>query len=86
MKVVAQQPADWSQDKGFDIAQDMIQAHPDISVFFGQADAMALGAAQAVKDANMNTKPLVLGFDGDKAGLQAVHDGKVNATWSSRPS
>jgi ribose transport system substrate-binding protein len=80
MKVIAQQPADWSQDKGFAVAQDMIQAHPDISVFWGQADAMALGAAQAVANANMNPKPMVLGFDGDKAGLQAVHDGKVNAT------
>jgi ribose transport system substrate-binding protein len=80
MTVVAQQPADWSQDKGFAVAQDMIQAHPDITVFWGQADAMALGAAQAAANANMNPKPMVLGFDGDKAGIQAVHDGKLDAT------
>jgi|tagenome__1003787_1003787.scaffolds.fasta_scaffold20984073_2 ribose transport system substrate-binding protein len=81
LKVVAERPTDdWSQEKGFANAQDMIQAHPDITVFWGQADAMALGAAQAAANANMNPKPLVLGFDGDKAGLQAVHDGKVNAT------
>jgi ribose transport system substrate-binding protein len=81
LKIVAEQPTDdWSQAKGFANAQDMIQAHPDITVFWGQADAMALGAAQAAANANMNPKPLVVGFDGDKAGLQAVHDGKVNAT------
>jgi ribose transport system substrate-binding protein len=81
LKIVAERPTDdWSQEKGFANAQDMIQAHPDITVFWGQADAMALGAAQAAANANMNPKPLVLGFDGDKAGLQAVHDGKVNAT------
>jgi len=81
LKIVVEQPTDdWSQEQGFANAQDMIQAHPDISVFFGQADAIALGAAQAAANANMNPKPLVVGFDGDKAGLQAVHDGKLDAT------
>jgi ribose transport system substrate-binding protein len=80
MKVVAQQPAEWDQEKAFKVAQDMIQAHPDVSVFWGQADAMALGAAQAVANANLNPKPLVVGFDGDLAGLAAVRDGKVDAT------
>lgn len=80
VKIIAEQPTDdWSQAKGFANAQDMIQAHPNsINVFWGQADAMALGAAQAV--ANLKPKPLVVGFDGDKAGIQAVHDGKVDAT------
>ena len=48
----------------------MLQAHPDISVFFGQADAMALGAAQAVKVANVGHKVWIVGFDGDVAGAQ----------------
>lgn len=80
MKVVTQQSADWAQDKAFNVAQDMIQANRDIDVFWGQADAMALGAAQAVANANLSPKPMVVGFDGDKAGLQAVRDGKVDAT------
>src|SRR6478672_4119176 len=50
IKVVAKQPSKaWMQDEGFAIAQDMLQRHPDITVFFGRADALALGAAQAVK-------------------------------------
>ena len=80
LKVVAQRPADWSQDKAFAVAQDMIQANPDIDVFWGQADAMALGAAQAARNANLNPFPLVAGFDGDYAGLEAIRDGKIDAT------
>ena len=80
LKVVAQRPADWSQDKAFAVAQDMIQAHPDINVFWGQADAMALGAAQAARNANLNPFPLLAGFDGDYAGLEAIRDGKIDAT------
>src|SRR4051812_47768475 len=30
LQVVAKQPADWDQDKGFAIAQNMLQVHPDI--------------------------------------------------------
>ena len=80
MKIVTEQSADWAQDKGFAVAQDMIQANPKLDVFFGQADAMALGAAQAVANANLNPKPMVVGFDGDKAGIQGVIDGKIDAT------
>jgi len=80
MKIVTEQSADWAQDKGFAVAQDMIQANPNLGVFFGQADAMALGAAQAVANANLNPKPMVVGFDGDKAGIQGVIDGKIDAT------
>jgi ribose transport system substrate-binding protein len=84
MQVVAKQPADWDQDKGFAIAQNMLQAHPDINVFFGRADAMALGAAQAVRVANVNHDVTVVGFDGDVAGLKAVRDGVIDATMTQQ--
>jgi len=80
IKVVAQQPADWAQDKAFSVAQDMLQAKPDINIFWGQADAMALGAAQAVKNANVKHKVIIAGYDGDFAGLKGVRAGTVDAT------
>ena len=84
LQVVAKQPADWDQDKGFNLAQNMLQAHPDISVFFGRADAMALGAAQAVRVANVGHKVTIVGFDGDVAGLKAVRDGTIDATMTQQ--
>lgn len=84
LQVVAKQPADWDQDKGFSVAQNMLQAHPDISVFFGRADAMALGAAQAVRVANVAHKVTIVGFDGDFAGLKAVRDGTIDATMTQQ--
>jgi ribose transport system substrate-binding protein len=80
IEVVAQQPADWAQDKAFSVAQDMLQANPDINIMWGQADAMALGAAQAVSVSNVPQDVLIVGFDGDVAGIQAVKDGTVDAT------
>ncbi|MGA7213104.1 MAG: substrate-binding domain-containing protein, partial [Terrimicrobiaceae bacterium] len=76
LKVVAKQASNmWMQDEGFAIGQDMLQRYPDITVFFGRADALALGAAQAVKVANLGHKVVVVGFDGDVAGLKAVESG-----------
>jgi ribose transport system substrate-binding protein len=81
LSVVAKQPSKaWMQDEGFAIAQDLLQRHPDINIFFGRADALALGAAHAVKVANVGTKVWVFGFDGDVAGLKAVRDGVLEAT------
>ncbi|MDP9292013.1 MAG: sugar ABC transporter substrate-binding protein [Verrucomicrobiota bacterium] len=85
LKVVAKQASNaWMQDEGFAIGQDMLQKHPDISVFFGRADALALGAAQAVKVANVDHNVIVVGFDGDVAGLKAVKSGTLSATMTQK--
>jgi ribose transport system substrate-binding protein len=85
LEVVAKQPSKaWMQDEGFAIGQDMLQRHPDITVFFGRADALALGAARAVKVGNVDHKVIVVGFDGDVAGLKAVRDGMLEATMTQQ--
>jgi len=84
IKLVAQQPAEWDQSKGFAVAQDMLQRNPKIDIFFGRADAMALGAAQAVKIANLGHKVLIVGFDGDVGALKAVRDGVIDATMTQQ--
>jgi ribose transport system substrate-binding protein len=85
LEVVAKQPSKaWMQDEGSAIGQDMLQRHPDITVFFGRADALALGAARAVKVTNVDHKVVVVGFDGDVAGLKAVRDGTLQATMTQQ--
>jgi ribose transport system substrate-binding protein len=85
IKIVAKQPSKaWMQDEGFAIAQDMLQRFPNITAFFGRADALALGAAHAVKVANVGHKVWIFGFDGDVAGLKAVKDGTLDATMTQK--
>lgn len=74
----------WMKDEGFNIAQNMLQRDPQITIFFGRADALALGAAQAAKSANLGHKIWVVGFDGDLAGLKAVKDGTLDGTMTQR--
>jgi ribose transport system substrate-binding protein len=70
----------WHQDEGFKLTQDLLQANPNVSIIFGQADALALGAAQAVKVANLGHKVWVAGFDGDVAALKALSQGVFDVT------
>ncbi|MFC8181742.1 substrate-binding domain-containing protein [Rhodococcus sp. NPDC057297] len=78
-EVARQASQQWSQSEGFDITTDMLQAHPEITVLFGRADGLALGAASAARGSN-RPDIKVVGFDGDIAGLQAVVDGDLAAT------
>ncbi len=81
LKVVAEQwSQQWSQDEGFKIVQDMLQSDPSINVIFGQSDSMALGAAQAVKIANVEQRVFIGGFDGDTAALEAIQRGVFDVT------
>lgn len=71
VNLVAQQwSQQWSPDEGFQIAQNMLQAHPNITLIFGQADGLAMGAAKAVDVAGLSDKVIIGGYDGDSAALE----------------
>ncbi|SNT36435.1 substrate-binding domain-containing protein [Tropicimonas sediminicola] len=73
VELVAQQWTQmWSPDEGFSIGQNMLQAHPDIKMIFGQADGIAMGAAKAVEAAGLSEQIVVGGYDGDVAALESL--------------
>lgn len=73
VELVAQQwSQQWSPDEGFQIAQNMLQANPDISIIFGQADGLAMGAAKAVQGAGLADQVIIGGYDGDGAALESL--------------
>ncbi len=73
VELVAQQWSQmWSPDEGFSIGQNILQAHPDLKMIFGQADGLAMGAAQAVMGAGLADQVIVGGYDGDVAALESL--------------
>lgn len=70
----------WSQDEGLNITQNLLQAHPDTTIIFAQSDAMALGAAQAIKVSQMDQRIYLGGFDGDTTALPLLAEGGFDAT------
>lgn len=71
VEIVAHQWSErWSQDEGFQIAQNLLQAHPETTLIFGQADGLAMGAAKAVDVAGLADKVIIGGYDGDGSALE----------------
>jgi len=54
------------------VAQNMLQANPDINGIFGFGDDAALAASVAVKSAGLTGKVKVIGFDGMPEAIRAV--------------
>jgi len=85
LKMVAQQSADFDQNKAMEVTESILQAHPDINGVFCGNDAMALGAYQALVAAGKADKVKVFGFDGAADVVQSIKDGKITATGMQFP-
>lgn len=83
--IVAEQPADWDRTKGLDVATNILQANPNISVIFGSNDEMALGAYEAVENAGATDRIIVTGFDATLDALNSVKEGQLAATLDQAP-
>jgi len=84
VKVVASQAGDWEREKGMNAAANMLMANPDINVFYGLSDEMALGAAQACKQAGRDDI-ICVGLDGNPNAKEAVKSGQLTATLDVGP-
>ncbi len=84
LEVVAEASADWEVEKGYNAAQNMIQANPDLVLIFASNDNMALGAIRAAKEAGKDIK--VIGYDAIGEALNAVKAGEMASTIAQFPA
>jgi LacI family repressor for deo operon, udp, cdd, tsx, nupC, and nupG len=65
MEIVASQSGDFARDKGRQVAEALLQAHPDATAIYAHNDEMAMGAIETAKRRGLRV-PLdlsVVGFD-----------------------
>jgi ribose transport system substrate-binding protein len=84
--IVASQPANWERDQGFNVFQNMLQAHPDIDAVFAASDLMALGAVEAIAAAGKTGKIRVVGFDALDDAKKAIAGGTMDASVAQFPA
>ena len=80
LKRVQKETANWDRAEGKAKMEIMLSAHPNIVGVVAGNDEMALGAIQALKDANKLKQVKVLGFDGNQDAVNAVKSGEMVAT------
>ncbi|MBN1996152.1 substrate-binding domain-containing protein, partial [candidate division KSB1 bacterium] len=85
LKMVAQQTGEFDRNKAMEVMESMLQVHPNIDAVFCGNDAMAMGAYQAVRAAEKEDEILIFGFDGAADVVDAIRDGKIEATGMQFP-
>lgn len=80
MKVTKTQAGNWYREKGLSITENWLQSGDQIDVICANNDEMALGAIQALKNANLLDKVLVGGVDATADALAAMKAGELEVT------
>jgi erythritol transport system substrate-binding protein len=80
LKLAQKETANWDRQQGKQKMEIMLQGHPNITGVIAGNDEMALGAIQALKDANKLAQVKVLGFDGNDDAVAAVQAGEMVST------
>jgi len=88
MAIVASQSADFNRDKGRQVMETLLQAHPEVTAVYAHNDEMALGAVSALQAGSKQpgTAVKVISIDGSKDAVQAIIDGKLNYVVQSSPT
>ena len=85
MQIVASQPANMERDQAFNVTQNILQAHPDITALFACNDVMALGALEAISAAGKASQVSVVGFDAQDDARRAISEKRMAATIAQNP-
>jgi ribose transport system substrate-binding protein len=87
VEVVGEQSAEWLRTKGSEVATIALQQTPDIDVFYGNSDEMAIGAALAAEQLGLkiNEDFFAVGIDGNQPTLDLLKEGKFSATLGVDP-
>ncbi len=81
LNLLAVQTGEWDRAKAMTLMENWLQSHGDqIQAVFAQNDEMAMGALLAIERANRKDQIVVVGVDAIADALQAVRDGRLDAT------
>lgn len=81
IEIIAADNADWLREKAITVAEEMLEEHKEIDLFFALNDPMAEGAYIAARKVGREKDILFVGFDGlptPDGGIKSVMDGRLN--------
>jgi len=84
LDIVAKQTANFDRAEGMSVMENMLQANGDIKAVFAANDEMALGAVEAIAGAGKDI--LVTGFDATEDAIEAIKEGRMDATIAQQPA
>ncbi|MCD6257105.1 substrate-binding domain-containing protein [Candidatus Aerophobetes bacterium] len=86
MKIVFSETGQFDRETGMRVMEDAITAHPDFDAVWAHNDDMMMGAVEAIESAGYDLNKVVLvSFDAIPDALEAIQEGKIDATIEQHP-
>ncbi len=86
LKIVSKLETDCDQTKGFNAAQTILTANPDLAAMYSACGPPAVGADQALTDAHINPSSFVMvGYDAQPDEVAQIKSGRENASVAQFP-
>jgi ribose transport system substrate-binding protein len=82
---VIDQSANWLQEEGLSITENILTSDPDLNGIFAANDPPALGALQALRSAGREDDIFIVGFDAIPDAVEAIKNGDMLATVAQFP-
>lgn len=82
-RIVASQPGDWTAEKADVTCQNILAGHPEVDLFFNEADDMVIGCAHAARAVGSHAK--LIGVGGSKLAIVSIKAGRVDGTVCYKP-
>jgi len=86
IRVVASQTANWERALAYNVAENLLQAHPEVDAIFAANDEMALGALEAADAAQRLESIAIIGFDAIPDALDNIRSGRLLGSVAQFPS
>lgn len=89
MKIVQSEPAEFTEQKGKEVMRNFLQVPADQrpQVLFAHNDDMAIGAAEAIREAGLQPGKdiIIISVDGSRRALEELRNGNINAVVECNP-
>lgn len=86
VNIVGKGGTDCTEEKGINVAQDILTANPDLKAIYAACGPPAAGAAQAIKNANLGRHVILVGFDFCCGESEAIAAGTEDASVAQFPA
>ena len=86
VKIVGKGATDCTEEKGINVAQDILTANPQLKSIYSACGPPAAGAAQAIKNAKLDHHVILVGFDFCCGEAEAMSSGIEDASVAQFPA
>jgi simple sugar transport system substrate-binding protein len=86
VNIVGKGATDCTEEKGINVAQDILTANPDLKSIYAACGPPAAGAAQAITNAKLDHHIILVGFDFCCGEAEALSAGTEDASVAQFPA